>query len=395
MGTVQQAKSEYNYYTNFVKNTKTKISSSPAVNFLQLHCLLLELMEVLVTKKHDLDDIRFRCCEIMATTFNVVSDIPQLRACFPSNKHHTKWILERDQSPRLPDLLKASRELLVAYINIALNTWDSTTLSTLQEKLDEFTFILWDISNTPDIHNMLSLSIQITSHYHILQERQQTMAYKPFMQKSFESKSIYPWRYTWNRYSMEFLEYLNQCGKVVLGKEYAMYELLEIIREIIEHKRNDHHMSNEIIALEFSFFLNVPIEEINVSDTRTFIYPILFHLLSKSFEELWMDKHKLAWRTPYDLKRSHAQILNSIKYPPCTLREQDNTSYVEVPSPVYSELSINEENNEQNTDLPTKTMRTETDPEIEPEKEKPATIEISSMDDKDKTIDIPAIDDVD
>jgi predicted small metal-binding protein len=221
------------------------------------------------------------------------------------------------------------------------------------------------------------------------------MAYKPFMQKSFESKSIYPWRYTWNRYSMEFLEYLNQCGKVVLGKEYAMYELLEIIREIIEHKRNDHHMSNEIIALEFSFFLNVPIEEINVSDTRTFIYPILFHLLSKSFEELWMDKHKLAWRTPYDLKRSHAQILNSIKYPPCTLREQDNTSYVEVPSPVYSELSINEENNEQNTDLPAKTMRTETDPEIEPEKEKPATIEISPMDDKDKTIDVPAIDDVD
>jgi hypothetical protein len=68
---------------------------------------------------------------------------------------------------------------------------------------------------------------------------------------------------------------------------------------------------------------------------------------------------------------------------------------VEVPSPVYSELSVNEENNEQNTDLPTKTMRTETDHEIEPEKEKPENIEITPIDDKDKTIDITAIDDVD
>jgi hypothetical protein len=108
------------------------------------------------------------------------------------------------------------------------------------------------------------------------------MTYKPFMQASFEAKSIYPWRYTWNRYSMEFLEYLNQCGKIRLGQEYAMYELLEIIRDIIQHKKDDHHMSNEIIGLEFSFSLNTPIEELNVLDTNTFIYPLLFHILSKS-----------------------------------------------------------------------------------------------------------------
>jgi hypothetical protein len=68
MASTSPAKLEYSYYVTFVKNTKRKISNSPAVNFLQLNCLLMELMEVLVTKKHDKDDIRFWCCEIMATT---------------------------------------------------------------------------------------------------------------------------------------------------------------------------------------------------------------------------------------------------------------------------------------------------------------------------------------
>jgi hypothetical protein len=295
-------------------------------------------MEALLTKSHDMDDIRFRCCDIMSTIFSIVQDLPQLRPCFPAVKHHTKWILEIDQGNRLGELMKASRGLLIAYINLSINAWDQSAFNNLQDKMDDFTYLIWDLSNTPDIHNFLSLSIQITSHYHIIQERIKAMTYKPFMQASFEAKSIYPWRYTWNRYSMEFLEYLNQCGKIRLGQEYAMYELLEIIRDIIQHKKDDHHMSNEIIGLEFSFFLNTPIEELNVMDTNTFIYPLLFHLLSKSYEELWMDKHKAAWPTGRELKRTHTQLLYSTKYPPCTLREIETSPHLPEKVPLYSDL---------------------------------------------------------
>jgi predicted small metal-binding protein len=108
---------------------------------------------------------------------------------------------------------------------------------------------------------------------------------------------------------MEFFEFLNQCGTITMGKEYEMEELLEAIKEIIEHKRTEHNMNDDMITLEFSFFLNTPIEELNTNDTNTFIYPLLFHLLTKSYEDLWMDKHKSAWPTTYALKRSYTQTL--------------------------------------------------------------------------------------
>jgi hypothetical protein len=128
------AKAEYNYYANFVKHTKVKTTSSPAVQFLQLHVLILELMEALLTKSHDMDDIRFRCCDIMSTIFSIVQDLPQLRPCFPAVKHHTKWILEIDQGNRLGELMKASRGLLIAYINLSINAWDQSAFNNLKTK---------------------------------------------------------------------------------------------------------------------------------------------------------------------------------------------------------------------------------------------------------------------
>jgi predicted small metal-binding protein len=159
---------------------------------------------------------------------------------------------------------------------------------------------------------------------------------------------------------MEFFEFLNQCGTITMGKEYEMEELLEAIKEIIEHKRTEHNMNDEMITLEFSFFLNTPIEELNTNDTNTFIYPLLFHLLTKSYEDLWMDKHKSAWPTTYALKRSYTQTLISIKYPPCPLKDIDATEFTLNTSPIYSELpdENEKEDNEQSTILPMNTMQT-------------------------------------
>jgi hypothetical protein len=336
MASAAPTKSEYSYFSTFVKHTKTKISTSPALNFLQLQCILMELGELLINKKHDKDDIRFKCGDIMATTFLIAQDIPQLRPCFPSTKLHHKWSLDLDQSGKLPLLMTASKEIMSAYIQLSTNSWDSSTFNNLQEKLDNFTYTIWEISNTPEIHSLLSLQIQITSHYHILMEKQQIISYKPFMKTSFESKSIYPWKYNWNHYSLEFLEYINQCGKIRLGIEYSIEEIVEILKDIIYHKQKDHNIEPEAIQLELSYFLNTPTEEINIDDANTLQYPLLFHLTSKTYEEIWHQKHKSSWRTPLELKKSHIQILASVKYPPCPTHRNVTP---DPPSPNYSDNS--------------------------------------------------------
>jgi hypothetical protein len=314
-------KSEYRYFDTFVRNTKVKISNSHTLNLLYLQFVVLELSELLISHKSYKDSIRFKCGEIFSVMFMITQDIPALRPCVKSSRPNNKWDLDKDQSIKLSNLMTKMKLVIYNYIQVMNQPWDRNSFEALQLEVDEFTLIVWEISNTMTIHDLLSLTIQINSKKQLLHQKSQIISYKPYMANAYEIKSIYPWKYTWNHYSMEFWEYLNQCGTIKMGKEYSIEELLDILKEIICHKLVEHELSEETITLELSFYLNTPTSELNINDVRTLIYPLLYHLNIKSYEEIWMEKHKNSWRNTKELKNIAIQENKIIKYPPCPLKE--------------------------------------------------------------------------
>lgn len=328
-----QEKSEYKYFENFVKNTTIKMNISPTILLLKLQCILMELGEIVLSKAHDKDDIRFKCGEVLTATFVFGCEIPKLIPCFPYARTKYKYSTDKDQTAKFPTLLKNMKEINNTYISIICNTWDPNSIRCLQEKIDNFTYTLWELSNTSDIHDLMSMTIQVYSHNHIVHEKAQLLSCKPFMKDVFEAKSIYPWKYIWNSYSNEFLEYINKCESLHLGKEYSMGEILEIMEKLIKHKLSDHKYTEDTVSLELSFFLNTPVNEIDIHDLRTIQYPLLHHLLSKTFEEIWINKHKGEWRNTGN--KEQQTITLTRKLPTCILKppveiEPQNTHTIDA-----------------------------------------------------------------
>jgi hypothetical protein len=201
------------------------------------------------------------------------------------------------------EIIKSNKEMILYFIRSTMCYWDTSYFEMLQKSVYEFVLRLWELSETDSMHDLMSLKIQMFCHYHIKNEKLTQSLAKPFMQYQYENNPIYPWKYYWNPNSGKLLEFINTINSIELGVEYHIDSLVATLFTAIRYRTIDPQADRGALLQELSVLLNCSMDDIALDDKNTLLWPLLFHVYTKSYEELWMSKHRFP-RTPMTIRRS-------------------------------------------------------------------------------------------
>jgi hypothetical protein len=316
MGAMPTAKYEYDYFYDFVRQTHPVVCPVIPINFLQLQILVNDLYNLVLSKSHDKDEIKWKCGDILAILFSLCDDIATVEPCQDASYYKRSPGKVIDPIDKVKEIIKSNKEMILYFIRSTMCYWDTSYFEMLQKSVYEFVLRLWELSETDSMHDLMSLKIQMFCHYHIKNEKLTQSLAKPFMQYQYENNPIYPWKYYWNPNSAKLLEFINTINTIELGVEYHIDSLVAALFTAIRYKILDSQVDKNVLLQELSVLLNCSVDDIDLDDKNTLLWPLLFHVYTKSYEELWMSKHRFP-RTPMTIRRS--AVLAASNVPPLTI----------------------------------------------------------------------------
>jgi len=296
---------EYRYFNTFVKHTSQKFSHDDTLNLLQLQSYTLELMEETFheDKKKpfhpDKDSIKFQCAYIMSLIFSICQG-PSFRFIFPCLS--TRLLTDRynDQSTEKyvlnKRLIRTSKNMVTSYAKFMEYPWDRSQEMMLQESIYEFVALIWKISGTASIHDLLILRIQTYGHPHIVSERYHTKIQKPYMAYTYNEFEITKnsanpgWKYYWNPRSHTLLELLSNdegTSFVEYGVAYSLEDLVDKMREAILTKIYSSKTNEKDLISSLSRIFQLQTDEIDIRDKNSLIWPVLQHTYCLGFEDIF------------------------------------------------------------------------------------------------------------
>jgi hypothetical protein len=86
----------------------------------------------------------------------------------------------------------------------------------------------------------MAIAIEMHCNDDILMQRLQHINKHKEHKKTFEKNSIYPWKYYWNPNISELMKFLAGCTEIMLGKQYMLSEMIDIIMNTAVHKIYEH-----------------------------------------------------------------------------------------------------------------------------------------------------------
>jgi len=296
---------EYRYFNTFVKHTGQKFSHDDTLNLLQLQSYTLELMEETFhdDKKKpyhpDKDSIKFQCAFILSLVFSICQG-PSFRFIFPclssrlltdryGNQSTEKYMLTKK-------LIRTSRHMVTSYAKYTEYPWDRSQEMMLQESIYEFVALIWKISGTNSIHDLLILRIQTYGHPHIVSERYHAKLQKPYMAYTYNEFEITRndahsgWKYYWNPRSHALLELLSNdegTSFVQYGVAYSLVELVDNLREAILVKIYSNKTNEKDLVSSLSRIFQLQTDEIDIRDKNSLIWPVLQHTYCLGFEDIF------------------------------------------------------------------------------------------------------------
>jgi len=298
MASGESMNDEYQYFHTFVEKSNQKCSHDENLNFIQLQAYTFELLEKLTEEGNgydnvDQDCVTFHCSHIMALLFGICQDIKTVIPCLPSIRLQYRFPEDMNMTQLCRKLFTVSKDLATFYAKSSICAYDRSYDLWLQEAIYDYGALIWKISETDSIHDLMSLKIQLYSHYHVLTEKYHAQLKKPFMLNEYRSKSIIGWKYFWNPKSTALLELLALDGHQVMryGVAYSLDDATFRVQIAILRKLYYGHKSETDLVHELCNIFQFRSKEINIRDRRTLLWPVLQHLYCLPFEDLWNEKH--------------------------------------------------------------------------------------------------------
>jgi hypothetical protein len=337
--TPMDQKDEYNYFKIFVRQTIPKTCPLTPINFLHLQSMVMDMLHIVLTKSHDKDAIRWKCGDILAMLFSISGEMPNIEPCQDSTHYRKEPGELRDSYTLTQEMIQTNKELILYFVKSTMCYWDPGFFETLQTLIYDFVTKLWEISDLNDLHELMSLKIQMFCHYHIRNERVAQSLAKPFMKYRYEALSIHPLKYYWNPESKELLQFINSVNNIQLGVEHYLDEYLRSLYSAIKYKIHDLKIEPSAVLNELGLLLNCHVDDLDLDDSKTLLWPLLYHVYTRTFDEIWQSKHWFP-RTPMTIRR---QAVLSTAAAATTAEENSTTSRLyakkSAPPPTASETS--------------------------------------------------------
>jgi len=302
---------EYKYFLVFVKKTNPLCSPDDLLNLLQIQSNIMELVEIIMDKRLDIDHIRLKCGDILTMLFQFCQTAMYLGPVKTSESLKKETLRSRDAVIKL---MKFGKTIIQKYSMTKIIGICRESIEELNYQIQELTELLWNISELESIHDLMSYKIQAYSHNHIFTEKHHSILSKPYMKDEFESKSVFPWKYYWHPNSKKLLNYMGDCTKTKLGVAFTLNEIVDHFYEQMLHKIYDHEELEANVSLEVGALFQLQQEDFCLRDKRSLQWPLLQHVYTLRFEELWNLKHlKIPKRSSLvlDLPNSFCETKNS------------------------------------------------------------------------------------
>ena len=286
---IPQFHREYNYFYTFIKYTRPKTSHDPKINFIQLNKEILKLVDIVVSKEYDVDGRRFQSAYIIALTIDLCMDLEDIHPLM--NSEIISSCKFRSIKSSLANLITAITNIFSSYLNMIMNVWNyENDKIILQNNMWQFTTYLFQLTEFDNVHELLSLTIELYSNNHILNERYEVLTEQPHMKYSYEINSVLPLEYYWNPKSQK-LRYILTSKNMIMGKAYGLPQMLKIFCHAIVNKIDVEGNPEKEIKLMLSNIFQLRETDFNIQDKKTLLWPLMTHIYTKSYEENWNTKH--------------------------------------------------------------------------------------------------------
>jgi hypothetical protein len=281
----KQCKREYQYYTDFVNHTTQGTNLDISVSLLAMSGSAHRLIEIIMTKPHDIDAKNLAAADLLFFLFNLAE----------KSGFHIKDI-ERsveftDINDRVANLSKAMKDMVLYHTMHVNIMWPN--LQELQTHAQDIACKTIELVNAKDLHALLSLSIQKRPLNDIMMDaRFKHSITKPLMKFALECNSIYPIIYMIpaNTNAL-FLALLENSGLNNAMQYLYIDDVITRIQAFMTIFMTKEKMTLERANAFLTNIINGKPGTIDITDRNTLLWPVSHCLEMKSFEFNWNTKY--------------------------------------------------------------------------------------------------------
>jgi hypothetical protein len=296
--TMSEQEDEYQYFHVFTEKTEDLTARKkycPWDSSLTLEdcCALmtstLELADITLSRSHDIDGIRGKAAEILICLSLYCQRHEKLKYILPTDP------LAAPAQNTIQDMAAHLTKLCTSLTDYEMPTCYYPHIENPDEEAQstiyKFAAELLGISGLNDIHELMSLAIQLKCDDTIFKQRLKHIHRLDYNKKRYESLSIYPWKYYWIPKAREVLTLMAGCTQVTLGKSYYFSEMVQMFCDVFLHKIYEHGENDEEILKLVSHVLDFEPEYIDLKNPRTLQYPLMKFVTPATFDETWLEKY--------------------------------------------------------------------------------------------------------
>jgi hypothetical protein len=281
----KERRKEFQYYTDFVKHNAQDTNLNASVSLLAMSDSTHRLIEIVMTKPHDIDAKNLVAADLLFFLFNFAE-----KSGFQIENIERSGKFENINS-KVANLSNTMKDMVLYHtININVEWPDNLELQTHAQDIACKTV---ELVNARDLHALLNLSIQKRAlNDDMMDARFKHILAKPFMKTEIECHSIYPIIYMIPPTATAlFLSLLENSG-IKNNMQYLLIN--DVITKIQAYMIV--FMTKEKMTLErVNNFLTGVIKgipgTIDIRDRHSLLWPISNCLKMTNFEFNWNNKY--------------------------------------------------------------------------------------------------------
>ena len=281
----KERRKEFQYFTDFVKINTQDTNLNTAVTLLAMSGSTHRLIEIVMTKPHDIDAKNLVAADLLFFLFNFAE-----RSGFNIENIERSGKFENINN-KVANLSNAMKDMVIYHtININVEWPDNLELQTYAQDIACKTI---ELVNAKDLHALLTLSIQKGAlNDDMMDARFKHILAKPFMKTEIECHSIYPIIYMIPPSATTLFLSLLQNSGIKNEMQYLLIDdVVTRIQAYMTVFMTKEKMTLERVNNFLAEIINGIPGTIDIRDRHSLLWPVSKCLKMTTFEFNWNNKY--------------------------------------------------------------------------------------------------------